>query len=148
METKKTTTKKISELRYPPYGYYITETQPVVADPSREDIETAVKSRQLEERGFQNSLQALLSEWAEGLSLPADLDEYGRRCRIYHARRIAYFVVNGWDGEAIELAPDGVSVTDGLHRLRAAIFNRQEEVEVKVAGETSSGKSHDSQASG
>ncbi len=128
-------TKKVSEIIHPLYGFYDHNNQPVKADPSPEDIEQAIKNKELEERGFQTYCDALGREWANGLSLPADYDEFGRRCRIYHARRIAYFVVNGWDGEAIELAADGVRVTDGLHRLRAAIHKGQETVAVKVAGE-------------
>ena len=132
---KKPKTKKISEIRYPPYGFFDLNNQPVKADPTHEDIEQAIKNSKLEERDLHTHGDALRREWAEGLSFPADYDVYGRRCRTYHARRIAYFVVNGWDGELIELKADGFSMIDGLHRLRAAIYKGQETVEVKVAGE-------------
>src|SRR3954470_8763642 len=109
-------TKKASEILYPPYGYFDLNNQPVKADPTREDIEKAIKNNELEKRDWHSSRDVLLTEWAEGLSFPADYEEYGKRCRIYHARRIANFVVNGWDGELIELKADGVSMNDGLHR--------------------------------
>jgi hypothetical protein len=128
--------KQVSEIRHPPYGFYDLENQPMMADPSREDIEQAISAQELEKRGFQTHLPALKKEWEEGLSFPTDKEEYAQRCRTYHARRIAYFVVNGWDGELIELKADGVSVSDGLHRLRAAIYMRKETVDVKVLVET------------
>ena len=46
-------------------------------------------------------------------------------------RRIVYFVVNGWE-EPILLCKDGCTISDGLHRLKAAIYLGLEEVEVKL----------------
>ena len=60
--------------------------------------------------------------------------EYCRRVRSYHARRIAHFAVNGWNGDPITLKADG-SMCDGLHRWRAAKHLGMEEVEVIIAGE-------------
>ena len=94
-------------------------------EPSLEDIQLAIKESQLEERGFQSHLEELKTEWqAKAKTRP----KYDDLVRIYHARRIAQFVVHGWTAPII-LTADG-RMNDGLHRLKAAIFNGMEEVEV------------------
>ncbi len=56
--------------------------------------------------------------------------------RVTHIRRIAYFVVNGWKGDILLEPPrDGIGiVSDGNHRLAAAIHNNQEFISVTVFG--------------
>src|SRR5436190_21826703 len=115
-------TRKVSEIQRPPYGFYIPingQQVPVVSDPTPEEICQAIEDDQLEARGFQSHKAELEKEWNESLpgEFRANCIEYGRRCRVYHAQRIAFFVVNGWDGDPIELKPDGVNINDGLHRL-------------------------------
>jgi len=50
---------------------------------------------------------------------------------MYHARRIAFFIVNGWS-EPIVLRGDGCTIEDGLHRLKAALYKGIPEVEITV----------------
>ena len=61
-------------------------------EPSRAEIEEAIERGELDDREFQKDIGSLLSEWdREGISP----EETNRLATQYHARRIAYFVVNG-----------------------------------------------------
>jgi hypothetical protein len=131
-------TRKVSEITAIQYGFFIPiqggGQMGIICDPSSDDIGQAVKNKEFAERGFQSHLAGIQKEWEAG---SPTAEEYCRRVKTYHARRIAYFVENGWDGDPIELKPDG-SVNDGLHRLKAAKYLGMEEVEIKIAGETKS----------
>jgi len=100
-------------------------------------IEEAIKNNELEIRGFQSHYAELEEEWNANLTgdFNAKCMEYARRSKTYHARRIAFFVVKGWDGDPIVLEPDAVAINDGLHRLKAAKHMDLQEVEIKIAGE-------------
>ena len=128
-------TRKVDEITGTiPYGFYVPTPEGklgINADPSNEDIALAVKNKEFENRGFQSHLKELQAEWEAGT--PSH-EEYGKRVKTYHARRIAYWVEYGWKGDPIELKPDG-SMSDGLHRWRAAKFLRLETIEVKIVGE-------------
>jgi hypothetical protein len=63
-----------------------------------------------------------------------DLDDrhHGRRA---HVARVAYLVVHGWDDPIdFEADPHGWCIYDGNHRLAAAIFRGDTEIEVNVGG--------------
>lgn len=112
--------KRIDEIRYLPYGQYVNG-KPVKCEPSSAEIADAVNKGAIASQAFQNpELLAKLQQ--------ADIAEV----RKYHAQRIAYFVVNGWS-EPIVLQADGSTMKDGLHRLLAAVFNGEEEVEVEIS---------------
>ena len=89
----------------------------VRCEPSRAEIAKAIEEKKFEEREFQKDINSLLSEWDSTEISP---EESNRLATQYHARRIAYFVVNGWN-KPIVLREDG-SLKDGLHRIRAAMF--------------------------
>jgi len=114
--------KKISEIFSRPYGQ-----DGVSCEPSSEEIEKAVRERDFEKRAFQTDLLELISEW-EQVSGPARYNSI----REYHARRIAFFVENGWDNYPIVLKEDGREVAEGSHRLRAAIHLQMATVEVRM----------------
>lgn len=101
-----------------------------LCEPSREEIEIALNTGQLDERGFQSHLQPLYLEWSRvGLGSA----QWFRLIQTYHARRIAYFIRNGWS-DPISLRADGVTVLDGHHRLKAAIYLAQDVIEVEIMG--------------
>jgi hypothetical protein len=104
----------IDEIKRKQYGEWFS------TEPSDEEVLTAVANREFEERGFQQCRNELAAEW---FSHPPE--ECLRLARQYHARRIAYFVVNGWLDQ-LELTANG-TLRDGAHRLRAA----------KIRGDTS-----------
>ena len=112
--------KKISEIFSSLYGQ-----DNVCCEPSPEEIERAVREKDLEKREFQKDLAELIAEWYQ-VSGPERYNEI----RKYHARRIAFFVVNGWDNYPIVLKQDGREVEEGSHRLRAAIHLGMDTVEV------------------
>lgn len=119
-------TVKISEIKgMIPYGFYLDRT-PIVCDPSPADIDQAIKADEFELRGFQTHLGELQAEWGSALTA----EDYCIRVKTYHARRIAQFVRHGWT-DPIALTKDK-AITDGLHRLRAAIHKGMEEVEVTI----------------
>lgn len=131
MDQQAPKTRKVAEieaahyvLRFRTEGGEIT----VICDPTAADIERAIENEAYETRDFQSHLGELNQEWESASPV-----ECCCKARLYHARRIAYFVVNGWQGDPITLNPDG-SLNDGLHRWRAARHLALEEVEVKIAG--------------
>jgi len=114
--------KKVSEILSRPYGQ-----DDVCCEPSSEEIESAVRENDLEKRGFQEHLDELKAEWGK-IPIPERYDHIRR----YHARRTAFFVVKGWNDRPFKLKKDGREVSDGSHRLRAAIHLGIDEVEVEA----------------
>jgi hypothetical protein len=113
--------KKICEIVSLPYGQDY-----ICCEPSKEEIQKAIDEENFEIRGFQEHEHELRAEW-EKVSGPERYD----RIRKYHAERIAFFVVNRWDDYPIILKKDGREVSEGSHRLRAAIHLGEETIEVK-----------------
>ena len=103
--------KKVSKIENTEYGQ-----DSVCCEPSKADIQKAVDEKDFESRRFQEDFYELIAEW-EAASKP----ERYERMRKYHAKRIAFFVVNGWDGPIV-LNTDEHKIKEGLHRLKAAIF--------------------------
>ena len=98
-------------------------------NPTTSDIQNAIEGGQLENRGYQSHKGELEDEWAQ--CAKGSIDEICRLQKNYHARRIAHFVVHGWE-DPIILAANG-DMIDGTHRLKAAIHKRMHEVEIKIA---------------
>jgi predicted acyl esterase len=82
-------------------------------EPSKEEIQKAVDEKNLETREFQEHEHELRAEW-EQVSGPERYD----RIRKYHARRVAFFVVNGWDNYPIVLKEDGREVSEVRRHVR------------------------------
>lgn len=101
----------------------------VCCEPSKDQIERAVNENELERRGFQCDKDEIAAECNKG----GNFEEYCDCMCKYHARRIAFFVVNKWT-DPIVLNGDG-SIKDGLHRLKAAIYLGMEVVEIKIEKE-------------
>lgn len=112
--------KKIFEINNTKYGQ-----DNVSCEPTKEEIEKAVDDGNIDKRSFQGNLEELKKEW-EG----KDEEKY-EAIREYHCRRIAYFVVNKWN-EPIKLKRDGKTISDGLHRFKAALFLGYEYVDVVI----------------
>lgn len=122
MINKATVTKQIKEIFNTHYGQ-----DGISCEPSMEDICKAINNNTLEHRGFQYNVEELKKEWYLSDKGKYDCD----LIKKYHAERIAYFVVNGI-GEPICLKSDGKTVSDGLHRLKAAIFKGYDQIEVVI----------------
>ena len=116
--------KKVSEIFNTPYGQ-----DNVSCEPSKQDIQKAIDEEDFETRGFQEHEPELKAEF-KVLNVP----ERYEWLRKYHAKRIAFFAVNGWDGHPIVLNEDQHTIKEGLHRLKAAIHLDIDEVEVKIEG--------------
>jgi len=123
-------TRKIAQIGKPFYGAH-HEGKLYGFNPAKEDIENAINNNVLESRGFQSHWDELNAEWA--LAAKGNLDEFCRLQKEYHARRVAFFVVNGWD-DPIELNENG-TMKDGTHRLKAAIHKNMDEVKITVKKE-------------
>lgn len=115
--------KKVADITQVIY-FDKTYSESRICNPTDEEIKQCVLNKEFEERSFQGDLKELKDEWNNN----ADYDTYCCRQRIYHARRIAYFVHFGGIG-VITLYNDGKTVLDGGHRLRAAKFNGLSEVD-------------------
>jgi len=118
--------KNISEISFVPYGQ-----DNVSCDPSKEDIEKAVKENNLDTRAFQANEREIAADWAMARLNGQDYSVV----KQYHARRIAFFVVKGWK-DSITLNKDGYTVKDGLHRIKAAIYLGKTTVDVIIDGDT------------
>jgi hypothetical protein len=114
--------KKVAEISNVPYG-----ENNVSCEPSKEEIERAIRENDFEKRAFQDDLNELRTEWSKARSF----EEYSDYVRKYHARRIAFFVVNNWD-HPIVLQKDKCTVEDGSHRLKAAIYSDMETVDAII----------------
>lgn len=122
-------TRKTGEIKFVKYGDKFGDTVRW-CDPSDEDVQRALDEGQLEERDYQADVEELKSEWYSASKGGRDSDEWVRQVKGYHARRVAFFVENGWD-DPITITSDG-QIRDGSHRLRAAIFKGRGEVDVVV----------------
>ena len=105
--------KKVTDIFNVPYGEGTT-----CCEPSKDEINAAIQKKELEPRSFQGDIAELLTEFNEQAT--GDFQEYCHLVRQYHANRIAFFVVNGWN-DPIIVKKDGKMISDGLHRLKAAI---------------------------
>lgn len=98
-------------------------------NPTEQEIQEAIDSGQLEDRGIQSHRNELDREWWEKAN--GNLDEVAKQQREFNARRIAHFVVHGWP-DALRVERSG-KMHDGTHRLRAAIHKGMKQVVVKFA---------------
>ena len=112
--------KKLSEIFRKPWGQ-----DNVSCEPSRDEIKRAIDDNHFETREFQKDINELRTEW-EKIACP----ERYEHIRQYHARRVAYFVKNGWH-DPIVLKEDGREIEEGSHRLEAARYLDMNEVCVK-----------------
>lgn len=127
MNTEK---KKIEEIVLVQYGECGISTEP-----TRDAVQKAIDNSELDSRNYQTDLDDLKEEWfgEVGSTSITNQDQalaFARAVRRYHSRRVAYFVVNGWI-DPIHVNSDGV-ITDGSHRIRAAMHKGVAEVEVFV----------------
>ena len=84
------------------------------AEPTRAEITEAVSKREFDLRNFQQHKDQLaLESYSQGEG------ECIRLARQYHARRVAFFVVNGCENDPIMICAHNV-LEDGGHRLLAA----------------------------
>ncbi len=131
--------KKIEDIPKVPYGFR-HNGKVYLCEPSHQEIQFAIDNGQLENRGYQTHEDDLMREWEEGLRFELEeesrsLQEFIDRRRIYHAKRIAHFVVHGWTDPIIleaKVKMVEVKMVDGSHRLKAAIYMGKEEVEVVI----------------
>lgn len=110
--------KKVSEICDVLYG-----ENNVCCEPSKDDIDRAVKKNDLEIRWFQRDINLIDGE--------CKLAENRYDCmRQYHARRIAFFVVNKWTNPIV--LNREWRIKDGLHRLKAARYLGIEVVDIEI----------------
>lgn len=112
---------KVSEITNIPYGQFERS-----CEPTHIEIKECVDNNDVETRSFQGNIEELRKEF---FSNAKDNDEIINRVKKYHCQRIAYFVLNRWAVDPIELSRDMKTIVDGLHRLKAAIYLGLEEVE-------------------
>lgn len=116
--------KRVADIVNTPYAEELNRNR-IYCEPSNEEIEIAVRENDLEERGYQSHEAELNEEWNQ----PGLFDKYCELEHAYHVRRVAFFVKNRWT-DPITLKDDGRTISDGLHRLKAAIYLDMEYVEV------------------
>ena len=113
--------KKIEEIKNTDYG-----VGDVSCEPAKCEIARAIQTNNLEARSFQEDIDELNAEWNKEAKSE---NEYFELQKKYHAQRVAYLVVNKWS-DPILLRKDGATISDGLHRLKAAVYLEMEEVDV------------------
>ncbi|MBI3502007.1 MAG: hypothetical protein HY063_09445 [Bacteroidetes bacterium] len=122
---------KISDLNIVPYAD-ISFPEPRIVNIADEEIQKAVNEKRFDKRGFQSHLAELTNEWNSG---NADYEEYIRRYTKYHIERIAYLIESGLWKEPIAVCADLKTIKDGLHRVLAAKFLKESEIESKIIGD-------------
>lgn len=115
--------KKVIDIDDVPYG-----VGEILCEPTNDEIKKAIRENDLETRSFQNDLKELNDEWNRNAR---NENEYYALQKQYHARRIAYFVVKGWN-DPILFHRDGFKIKDGLHRFKAAIYKGMDTIDVDV----------------
>ena len=114
MEFMKKTIDEIKRVRR--YGLVI-DGKTIRGEPTQAEISDAVNKKEVETRGLQEHWQGLLEEWKR---VPES--ELPHVLRQYHARRIAFFWLNGWaEDDAIEICVHDV-LEDGAHRFLSAKY--------------------------
>lgn len=116
--------KRVADIVNTPYAEELNGHR-ISCEPSNEEIERAVRESDLEERGYQSHEAELNDEWNQ----PGTFEGFCELEHAYHVRRVAFFVKNGWT-DLIILKDDGRAISEGLHRLKAAIYLDMEYVEV------------------
>jgi len=128
--TTPTQIRKISDLKIRYYGDTING-QVIICEPTPKSICEAIQAGHLEQRNYQADLDVMQAEWLTESQKSSDpIATWQRLVTGYHAGRIAHFVVNGWDHPISINAND--ELTDGTHRVKAAIFKGLIEVEVAI----------------
>lgn len=122
--------KKLSDLLPCPYAEC-----GISVEPSDEEIRLAVEKVDLEERGMDQHHAEIKAWLFAGSNNGSDVAAVVRMMKDYHARRVAYFVVNGLPaGDPHPITITGENrVIAGNHRVRAARFLKMTEVEVGIA---------------
>ncbi|HAB17916.1 MAG TPA: hypothetical protein PLX89_19165 [Verrucomicrobiota bacterium] len=122
--------RTIREIKVIPYGF---SDVGILCEPCADDICRAIREGRLETRNFQNDLPELQAEWQAASQGGKDLAALRRVGTNYHAQRIAYFVVHGWEDPKYPIRLDAQSALhDGGHRLRAALFKGTTEIDVII----------------
>lgn len=102
----------------------------ISCEPTDDEIKKAVQDKDIDSRSFQGCIDELNDEWNKHAQ---NENEYYLLQKKYHVKRIAYFVVNGWNDPIIVVHKDGCKIKDGLHRFKAAIFKGMDTIDVEVA---------------
>lgn len=122
--------RAIADIKMTPYGFSDLR---MICEPSADDICRAIREGRLEHRNFQGDLPALQREWLDKSENGTNREALRLLGIAYHAERIAYFVVNGWDDSGHPIRIDAKNALhDGGHRIRAALFKGVREVDVIV----------------
>jgi len=98
--------------------------------PTKEDIQKAINDGHLVDRPFSGNQQALLREWCEASSGGADRAKFIEVATRWHAGRIAQLIKEG-NRDPIGINTDD-TIHDGQHRLIAAEFRGDEEIEAVI----------------
>lgn len=119
---------KIIELELKPYAD-TSLGQPNYIHFDLDDIKVAIQEKHFDNRSFQDDLAALLKEWNDNSN---NYVEYLERSRRYHIERIAYLIETDKWKFPIIVEPDLKTIIDGQHRVWAAKYLNEEEIEANV----------------
>jgi len=98
--------------------------------PTKADIQKAIDDGYLVNRPFSGNQEALLLEWCEASSGGADRAKFIQVATRWHAGRIAHLVKEG-NRDPIGIKTDD-TIHDGQHRLIAAEFRGDKEIEAEI----------------
>lgn len=101
-----------------------------ITHPTKEDIQRAIDEGYFVDRPFSGNQEALLAEWCAASSGGSDRAKFIEVATRWHAGRIAYLVREN-NKDPIGTNPD-YTIHDGQHRLLAAEFRGDEEIEVEI----------------
>ena len=121
---------KINDVKgRPPYGNRFGDDVRLT-QPTRADVKNAIDACYFEERPFSGNQKALFDEWCAASNGGTDRSKFIEVATRYHAGRIAKLVRDGWT-DPIGVSHDDI-IHDGLHRLLAAEFRGDVEIEAEI----------------
>ena len=119
---------KIEQLNLLPYADE-SYGQPRFVTFTFDDIRNAIAEKRYDARSFQAHFNELKDEWNRDTR---NYDEYLERKKKYHIERIAYLVTSGLWKEPIIVCSDLRRICDGQHRVWAAKYLNEDEIEANV----------------
>lgn len=120
---------KLNELQVKTYADCSTD-QPIPIIFNFADIKKAIDENRYDKRSFQVDLTELKNEWNRNSN--NDYKKYIENSKKYHIERIAYLIKSNLWKFPIDVYSDLKTIKDGQHRIWAAKYLNQSEIEACV----------------
>lgn len=118
---------RVNELDLKPYAD-TSFGKPIRINFEFSDIRNAIEEKRFDKRSFQGDFDELQNEWNNN----STYEEYLEKSKQYHIERIAYLIESGNWKIPISVESNLKTIRDGQHRVWAAKFLNEEEIDAEV----------------